>query len=59
MNDSKEVENKGNQQLRMKCIDSATRVVGKPEYLLIKGEWEKQQGDVVEVAGKIYEFITK
>lgn len=58
MSDSKELENKGNQQIRMQCIDYATRVVGKPEYLLTDGKWEKQQEDVVKVAKQIYEFVT-
>ena len=58
MSDSKELENKGNQQTRMQCIDYATRVVGKPEYLLTGDKWEKQQEDVVKVAKQIYEFVT-
>jgi hypothetical protein len=58
MSDSKELENKGNQQLRMQCIDYATRVVGKPEYLLTGKKWEKQQEDVVEVAERIQKFVT-
>lgn len=60
MNTSKELENKRNrQEMRIRCIDYATRVVGKPEYLLVKNKWEKQQEDVVKVANKIYEFVTK
>ena len=57
MTDSKKLENKVNQQLRIQCIDYATRVVGKPEYLLIGDKWEKQQDDIIEVAKKIYEFV--
>mgnify|MGYP006275837685 CR=1 FL=1 len=41
MNDSEKLENERNQQLRMQCIDYATRVVGKPEYLNTDGKWEK------------------
>ena len=59
MNDLKKLENERDQQLRVQCIDYATRVVGKPEYLLLKsGAWEKQQEDVVKVAKQIYEFVT-
>lgn len=51
------LENKRN-QLRMTCIDFATRVVGKPVYLSDKGEFQKHQDDVIEVAEKIYKFVT-
>jgi hypothetical protein len=44
--------------MRIRCIDYATRVVGKPEYLNIDGEWKKQQEDVVKVAEQIYKFVT-
>ncbi|MDA3856294.1 MAG: hypothetical protein PF569_08605 [Candidatus Woesearchaeota archaeon] len=57
MNNLKQLENQGNQEVRMKCIDYATRVVGKPEYLEVDEKWEKQQEDVVKVAAKIYEFV--
>jgi hypothetical protein len=58
MTNSKKLENEGNQHMRMQCIDYATRVVGKPEYLLIEDKWEKRQEDVVKVAKQIYEFVT-
>ena len=58
MNDSSKLENERNQQVRMQCIDYATRVVGKPEYLNTDGKWEKQQEDVVKVAERIYKFVT-
>jgi len=58
MDDSKKLENERNQQIRIQCIDYATRVVGKPEYLITNGKWEKQQEDVVKVAKRIYEFVT-
>jgi phenolic acid decarboxylase len=58
MNDSKELANKGYQQeMRIRCIDYATRVVGKPEYLMINSKWVKQQEDVVKVAEQIYKFV--
>ena len=57
MSDSKKLENERNQHMRMQCIDYATRVVGKPEYLLTGEKWEKKQEDVVEVATRIYEFV--
>ena len=58
MSDSKELENERNQQeMRIRCIDYATRVVGKTEYLHTDGKWEKQQEDVVKVAKQIYEFV--
>jgi hypothetical protein len=59
MNDSKELENERYQQeMRIRCIDYATRVVGKPEYFMVGEKWEKQQEDVVKVAKQIYEFVT-
>jgi hypothetical protein len=58
MSNSKELENKRNQQMRLECIDYATRVVGKPVYLPNKiGDVIKHQDDVIEVAAKIYEFV--
>ena len=58
MNDSSKLENERDQQeMRIRCIDYATRVVGKPEYLNTDGKWEKQQEDVVKVAKQIYEFV--
>ena len=57
MSDLKKLENERNQQVRIQCIDYATRVVGKPEYLMVGDKWEKQQENVVEVANKIYEFV--
>jgi hypothetical protein len=58
MNDSGKLENERYQQeMRIRCIDYATRVVGKPEYLNINGKWEEQQKDVVKVAKQIYEFV--
>jgi hypothetical protein len=58
MSDSKELENGRNQQeMRIRCIDYATRVVGKPGYLNTDGKWKKQQEDVVKVAKQIYEFV--
>jgi len=59
MNDSSKLENERDQQeMRIRCIDYATRVVGKPEYLMVGEKWEKQQEDVVKVAKQIYEFVT-
>ncbi len=58
MDDSKKQENGRDQQVRIQCIDYATRVVGKPEYLMIDGKVEKQHEDVVEVAKRIHEFVT-
>jgi len=58
MDDSKKLENERYQQeMRIRCIDYATRVVGKPEYLNNHGKWEKQQEDVVKVAERIYKFV--
>jgi len=36
MEDSKKLENERNQQMRMQCIDYATRIVGKPAYVTQK-----------------------
>ncbi len=59
MDDLQKLENERYQQeMRIRCIDYATRVVGKPEYLNTDGKWEKQQEDVVKVAKQIYEFVT-
>ena len=53
------LENERNQQMRMQCIDYATRIVGKPIYILSKdGKNVKYQEDVVEVANKIHAFVT-
>jgi len=60
MEDSKRLENERNQQMRMHCIDYATRIVGKPAYVTQKsGEVKKQQDDVIKVAGQIHKFITE
>ena len=60
MSDSKELENERNQQLKMQCIDYATRIVGKPAYVTEKGgEVKKHQDDVIKVAEQIHEFVTK
>jgi len=59
MSNSNELENERYQQeMRIRCIDYATRVVGKPEYLMVGKKWEKQQEDVVKVAERIYKFVT-
>lgn len=57
MSEQQKLENERDQKMRLTCIDMATRVVGKPEYLMVKDKWEKQQEDVVEVANRIYEFV--
>jgi len=48
------LENERNQQMRLTCIDMATRVVGKPVFL---GDGTEKHKDVVGVAKKIYEFV--
>jgi len=59
MSDSKELENERNQQVRMQCIDYATRIIGKPSYVTEKsGEIKKHQDDVIEVASQIHKFVT-
>ena len=46
MSDSKELENERNQQVRIVCIDYATRIVGKPAYLTEKdGKVNKHQDE--------------
>lgn len=60
MRNPEELENERNQQIRIQCIDYATRIVGKPTYTTEKaGEITKHQDDVVEVATRIYEFVNK
>jgi hypothetical protein len=59
MSDSKELENERNQQVRMQCIDYATRIVGKAAYITDgSGEIKKYQDDVIEVAEQIHKFVT-
>ena len=54
------METKGNQDMRLTCIDIATRVVGKPVYLADKDDkFSKYHDDIVKVAKEIYEFVTK
>jgi len=61
MSEQQKLGNEGDQELRLSCIDIATRVVGKPEYFMMGNEEnekiEKHQDDVVEVATKLYEFV--
>lgn len=59
MSDSKELANERNQQVRIQCIDYATRIVGKPAYVTEKdGKVEKHQDDVIAVAKQIHDFVT-
>ena len=54
-----ELENKRDQDLRITCIDMATKVVGKSIYLNKEGnQYEKHHDNVVEVATQIYNFVT-
>lgn len=57
MSEQQKLENERDQQMRLTCIDMATRVVGKPEYFMVEDKMEKHQEDVVEVANRIYEFV--
>lgn len=54
---AKNLENNGDQNVRITCIDMATRVVGKPEYHMVDNKIEKQHDDVVKVAERIYNFV--
>ena len=48
------------ESLKMQCVDYATRIVGKPAYITDKdGDVEKHQDDVIQVAKRIYEFVTR
>ena len=59
MSDSKKLENERNQQVRIQCIDYATRIVGKPAYVTEQnGDVKKHQEDVIEVAKQIHNFVT-
>lgn len=52
------MENKRN-QLRMTCIDFAIRAIGKTVYLQDKdGVFQRHRDDPIELAEKIYEFVT-
>jgi len=60
MSDSTKLENERNQQVKIQCIDYATRIVGKPAYITEKdGRVAKYQDDVIDVANKIYKFVTE
>ena len=54
MSEQSKLENERDQQMRLTCIDMATRVVGKPIYLV---DNTKKHDDVVEVATEIYELV--
>lgn len=54
MTEKQELENERDQEIRLRCIDLATRVVGKPIYLANN---TKQHDDVVKVAISMYEFV--
>lgn len=56
MSDEQKLENSRNQDVRMTCIDMATRVVGKPAYM---EDGTKKHDDVVAVAREIYKFVTE
>jgi len=59
MSDSKKLENERNQQVKIQCIDYATRIIGKPVYVTeTNGDVKKHQDDVTEVAKQIYKFVT-
>ena len=45
------------QELRMRCVDYATRVVVGPNMLKVENGQENRQEDVVEVAKRIYSFV--
>lgn len=49
MKDSKNLEKEREQQLRLKCIDYATRLEGKIVYA----------DDLIKAAEQLYEFVTK
>lgn len=53
-----EKEQELDQQIRLQCVDMATHVIGKAEYFECGGKFIKHQDDVVDVAKRIYEFIT-
>ena len=59
MRSPKELENERNEQVRMQCIDYATRIVGRATYITDGvGEIKKFQDDVIEVAKQIHKFVT-
>jgi len=59
MSDSKDLANHRNQEVRIQCIDYATRIVGKPTYVTDKsGVIRKHQDDVIETAERIHKFVT-
>ena len=57
MSEQQNLVNERDQKMRLTCIDMATRVVGKPEYFMVKDNMEMHQEDVVKVANRIYEFV--
>ena len=60
MSDSKELEKERNQQVRIQCIDYATRVVDKPDFTFkwSSGDLKTYQEDVTELAKQMYKFVT-
>jgi isocitrate dehydrogenase len=60
MDNVEESENDRNRKVRMECIDFAIRSIGKPVYLTDENnKMKKYQDDVIDLAEKIHEFVTK
>lgn len=59
MEDLRNLGNERNQQLKIQCIDFATRIVGKPIYITDKeGNVTKHQDCFLAAAESIYNFVT-
>ena len=57
MKKQEDSEKERDSEIRMACIDAATRVVGRGDYAMVDNEIEKHQSDIVEVAARIYAFV--
>lgn len=58
MDISKRLEEEKDQQLRIQCIECASRTIGLPRHINLENDGEDQHEDVVDLANRIYEFVT-
>ena len=59
MNESEKMSKETDQQLKIQCVDFATRVINYAEYFEEAKAKGKDQGDtLIDVSKKIYKFVT-
>ncbi len=44
-------------EIRMRCVEIATRIIGSPEYYMVGEKMVRHQENLVKVATSIYNFI--